>query len=261
VTPPAHESYLAVIQERFDRIRQKQADHLAEATERCAESIGSGRIAWVFGAGHSQMMAMEAYPRIGGVLGFVPMVELSLLYFTNVVGSGGLEQTIYLERVPGFAEAILRSHDPRPGDTLVVFSGSGVEVLPLEMAKGARERGLSVVAVTGLEYSRAAAERRGLDEILADRADVVIDSGLPVGDAALDLEGVDGRVGPTSTVLHTAIMDCLAVDTAQALAARGTPPYVFASPHLVGDGYDAYRDALHRFRRLVSRADLDDEGR
>lgn len=249
----AHDEYLDLVQERIDRIRETQVDALARAAAQCAESIGNGGATWVFGAGHSSMMAMESYPRIGGVLGFVPIVELGLLYFTNVVGSGGLEQTIYLERIPGYAEAILRSYQPRRGDTMIIYSGSGLEILPKEMATAAKARGLTVIGVTSLEYSREAAKRRGVERILADEVDILIDSGLPVGDAILPMEGIQYKVGPSSSIIHLSVMNSIIVDTAQQLLDAGTTPEVFHSPHLENDGYDAYKGALERFRKLVSR--------
>jgi uncharacterized phosphosugar-binding protein len=247
------DDYITVLRSCLDRLAGTQGEAIDAAAAACAGSIAGGGIAWVFGAGHSAIMGLEAYPRIGGVLGFVPIVELSLLYFSNVVGSGGLDQVIYLERVPGYADVLARSYDLRPGDSLIIFSGSGLEVLPLEMAAVARARGLTVVAVTALDYSRQAASRRGVPSILADSADIVIDSGIPLGDAAIELPGLAARVGPTSTVINAAAMNCISVATAGQLAGLGHPPDVFGSPHLTGDGYDAYAAALARYRALIAR--------
>lgn len=252
--PNHHLAYLDLVNARLERIRTNESEHIEQAAAICAEAIGGGGIGWVFGAGHSAVMALEAYPRIGGIFGFVPVVELSLLYFSNVVGSGGLDQAIFLERAEGYAESILLSHDPQPGDAMIIFSSSGVEVLPREMARGARERGLKVVAVTSTEYSTEAKRRRDLHHTLADGADVVIDNSVPPGDAILALDGLDNLVGPSSTMLNIAIMNSIAVDTAAILLERGTPPAVFHSPHLEVAGTDAYRAALRNFRRLVARA-------
>lgn len=251
----AYDRYLDVVSDRLRYICTNERNAIERAARSCADSIANGGVAWVFGAGHSAIMALEAYPRIGGVLGFVPMVELSLLYFTNVVGSGGLEQTVFLERVSGLAEAILRSHEPRAGDSMIIYSSSGLEVLPLEMALGARARGLSVIGVTSVEYSQRARLKRGLKEVLADRVDVVIDNSVPAGDAVIELEGVGCKVGPLSTILNVAIMDCISIETASHLVARGIEPVVFQSPHFETDGMNAYRDALNKFRRLISRPD------
>lgn len=256
--PNEHAAYLDLVNARIERVRANEADQIGAAATICADAIGGGRIAWVFGAGHSAVMALEAYPRIGGIFGFVPIVELSLLYFSNVVGSGGLDQAIFLERAEGYAESILLSHDPQRGDAIVIFSSSGVEVLPREMARGARDRGLKVIAVTSTEYSAEAKRRRDLDATLADGADVVIDNSVPPGDAILALDGLDNLVGPSSTMLNIAIMNSIAVDTAAILVDRGTPPAVFHSPHLEAAGTDAYRTALRRFRRLVARAGRED---
>lgn len=252
------EQYLDLVAERITRLRRTQGGAIAHAARLCADAIGNGRIAWVFGAGHSAMPALEAYPRMGGVFGFVPMIELSLLYFTNVIGSGGLDQAIFLERVPGFADAILRSHEPRAGDVLLIYSSSGLEAVPRELAQGARARGVQVVAVTSLDYSREAGRRRGVGEFLTDDADLVIDNGVPPGDAILDLPGTDSRVGPTSTIINCSIMNCIAVNTAALLRERGAEPLVFTSPHFEVEGIRSYQQALTRFRRLTGRYDATD---
>ncbi len=256
---PEHDQYLDLVLGRLEEMRKRESDSIETAADWCAEAIGSGHIAWVFGAGHSGMMALEAYPRMGGILGFVPMIELSLLYFTNVVGSGGLDQAIFLERAEGYGEAILRSYAPERGDLLIVYSSSGVEVLPKELARGARYRGLQVIGITSLEYSDEAAARRRIDRRLADEVDLVIDNGVPPGDAILELEGAPAPVGPSSTILNVAIMNSIAVDTAARLHRAGTEPQVFASPHFHDATNTSYEEALQRFRRLIGRGAL--EGR
>lgn len=248
-----HEDYLDLVLARLAEVRKREDNAIREAARYCAEAIGGGGVVWVFGAGHSAMMALEAYPRMGGVLGFVPMVELSLLYFTNVVGSGGLEQAIFLERAEGFAEAILRSNDPREGDVIIIYSSSGVEVLPKELATGARARGLKVIGVTSLEYSRYASNLRNVGRTLADEVDLVIDNAVPPGDAVLTIDGVPAPVGPSSTMLSIAVMNSIAVDTAANLARAGITPEVFSSPHFHSSTSASYGRALRQFRRLLQR--------
>lgn len=247
---PGAERYIETISSKLEEIGQ-ELPAIREAAKLSAQSISRGAITWVFGGGHSAMIPLEAYPRIGGVLGFVPIVELGLLHFWNVVGSGGLEQAICLERLPGYAQAIHTSYNTMADETIIIFSSSGLEVLPLEMADVARARGLKVVAVTSVEYSLEASRRRNRAEKLMDKADVVIDNCVPAGDAAIAIEGLANRVGPTSSILNFTIMNCLTVLTAELLIAKGADPLVFSSPHFE-DGKWSYEDALDRFRSLLA---------
>jgi uncharacterized phosphosugar-binding protein len=199
------------------------------------------------------MMAEEAYPRIGAVAGFRPVVELAVTFFHNVVGPNGLRQTLFLERVPDYGRLIFQELEARPGDAVIVFSSSGSELIIVDFVRSALEAGLPVVGVTSLEYSaRVAGERRDALR-LADMATVVIDNGVPVGDALVAVDGVAERVAPSASILNLAVMDEITVATAQALADRGTPPIVFSSPHLAGGEVAEQRmlESLSLFRTRV----------
>lgn len=247
------QDYFDLISAALSTIRSQAVTGIDEAAEYCTDAIARQNFAWVFGAGHSSMMAFEAYPRMGGVQGFVPMVEPALLLFQNVVGFAGLEQTLVLERTNGFAEAILNSYDARPGDTILLFSSSGVETLILEMARGARQRGLKTIGITSTAYSREAARQRGLAERLADAADLVIDNQVAVGDACIEVPGLGAKVAPMSSVLGMAIMNAIATATAAKLTERGHPPVVFGSPHLGGKQADAFRTRMDDYRAMFGR--------
>src|SRR5512139_1854763 len=113
--------YLDLLSERLTLLRA-QSDSIQRAADLCAATIAAGGVVHVFGAGHSRMMCEEAYPRIGAVVGFHPVVELAVTYFTPVVGGSGLRQALFLERVPGYGKVIFDEADARAGDAVIVFS-------------------------------------------------------------------------------------------------------------------------------------------
>jgi len=244
--------YLDAILPRLERLRE-QGPRIEAAAEACAEAIAAGGVVHVFGAGHSRMMAEEAYPRIGAVGGFRPVVELAVTYFHQVVGPNGLRQTLFLERVPGYGRLIFEELGALSGDVALVFSSSGVEPIIVDFVEAARAAGCSVVGVTSFAYSAATSAERGGATRLADIADIAIDNGVPVGDALVDVTGVAERVAPSASILNLAVMDEIAVATAESLVRRGSPPIVFASPHLAGEAASRERmDAsLADFRRRV----------
>jgi uncharacterized phosphosugar-binding protein len=230
-----------------------QEEAILRAGELCADHIAAGRLVHVFGAGHSRMMCEEAYPRIGAVVGFHPIVELAVTYFTPVVGGSGLRQALFLERVPGYGRVILEESVAEPGDAVIVFSSSGVEHIIMDFVDAAQEAKLPVIGVTSLEYSGSAAAERDGARRLADCADLVIDNHVPAGDALVQLDGLEERVGPSASILNLAIMDSIAVATAEALLRRDVDPLVFSSPHLVGAERSAERfdQCLDEFRKRV----------
>jgi uncharacterized phosphosugar-binding protein len=70
---------------------------------------------------------------------------------------------------------------------MVVFSNSGINALPIEVALAAKEAGLRVVAVTSLAHSRSVEPRHSSGQRLFELADVTIDTHVPTGDAAVGL--------------------------------------------------------------------------
>jgi len=215
--------------EVLERIASTQAGALEEASQWCAAAIGAGGLVHLFGTGHSRIPVEEMFPRYGSYPGFHPIVELSMTFHTQVVGANGQRQAMFIERVEGLAEAILANFELAPPDVIIVFSAGGGTAVPIEIAQGARARGLTVVAVTSLAQADV-----GEGPHLRDHADVVLDLCTPVGDALVELDGLETPVGPGSTIAAVALVNEIKVQTAALLLARGALPPVLTSPALVG---------------------------
>jgi uncharacterized phosphosugar-binding protein len=245
-------TYLEMIHSLLGELKT-EAPQIQAAADLCAKTIGAGNVVHVFGAGHSRMMCEEAYPRIGAVVGFHPVVELAVTYFTPTVGGSGLRQALFLERVPGYGRVIFDEIDVRDGDAVLIYSSSGVEHIIMDFVDAARERGLKVIGVTSLQYSTVASKERGGARRLADVADIVVDNHVPVGDALVAHEGLQERTGASASILNLAIMDAITTGTASSLLKAGIQPRVFASPHLQGAEYSRRRmdECLTAYRREV----------
>ena len=245
--------FLAAARELLERIAATQDEALEEASRICSDAIGAGGLAHAFGTGHSRIPVEELFPRYGSFPGFNPIVELSMTFHTQVVGANGQRQAMFIERVEGLAEQILASYDLRPPDAMLVFSAGGLTAVPIEMATGARERGLPVVAVTSVANASSG------KPTLLDHADVVVDLCTPRGDALIHLDGLDTPVSPGSTVAAVAIANEIKARTAAALAERGLLPPVITSPGLVGtersaELFDAaYAEHARRAARALRR--------
>jgi uncharacterized phosphosugar-binding protein len=216
------------------RIEETQAEALAEASRLCADAIGAGRLVHCFGSGHSRIPVEEMFPRYGSYPGFNPIVELSMTFHTQVVGANGQRQAMFIERVEGLAEAILANYQLEPPDVMIVFSVGGLSAVPVEIAQGARRRGLPVIAATSVEHSLAGDPSHSSGTRLLDHADLVLDLCTPPGDALVGIDGLETPVGPGSTVAFVAIANELKSQTAALLVARGAMPPVLTSPLLVG---------------------------
>ena len=257
VTARAKEGFLAAARELLERIESTQQDALHDASRICADAIAADGLVHAFGTGHSRIPVEELFPRYGSYPGFHPIVELSMTFHTQVVGANGQRQAMFVERVEGLAAQILANFELAPPDALLVFSAGGLTAVPLEMAIGAQERGLPVIAVTSVANACASQPTHSTGTRLMDHADVVVDLCTPPGDALMELEGIDSPVAPGSTLAAVAIANEIKTRTAVALAEKGALPPVLTSAALVGAGRseelfdDAYAEHARRARRVL----------
>src|SRR4051794_4270254 len=224
--------FIAAARQLLDRV-EAQGTTIDEASRLCADAIAAGGLVHLFGTGHSRIPVEEMFPRYGSYPGFNPIVELSMTFHTQVVGSNGQRQAMFIERMEGLAERILANFALEPPDVMMVFSASGLSAVPIEIALGARERGLKVISVTSVAQSEAgeATHRAGR---LLDNADVVLDLATPPGDAMVRIDGLDTPVAPGSSVAAVALVNEIKARTANLLVARGAMPPVLTSPSVVG---------------------------
>ena len=231
MTPAA--DYLRRSRELLEVV-EAQLPAIRTAADWFAASILAGRVVHVFGSGHSRIMVEEMWPRYGSFPGFNPIVELSLTFHNLVVGANGQRQAMFLENVSGLAERILRNFDLSPQDAGLVVSSSGCNVVPVEMAMGLKAAGMKVVAVVSRKHAGASTSRHPGGKKLQDVADLVLDTGAPVGDAMVKVDGLDTPVSPGSTVGGVLLVNAIKAELADRLTKAGHPPKVLTAAAVVG---------------------------
>ncbi len=241
----------------LEEVAATQADAIETASQWSAEAIAADGLVHLFGTGHSRIPVEEMFPRYGSYPGFNPIVELSMTFHTQVVGSNGQRQAMFIERTPGLAEVILSNFSFGPRDLMIVFSAGGTTAVPVEIARGSRARGLRVIAVTSVRQSMSSEIDPAVGGRLLDEADLVIDLCTPPADALVDVPGLDTPVGPGSTIAAVAIANSIKVRTAELLAERGALPPVLTRASVVGAERsrtlfdDAYREHARRIARAI----------
>lgn len=232
------DSYLADLADRITSIRSTAAQSLERAAEVMAACIQRDGLIYIFGSGHSHMLAEEAHFRAGGLAATVPMLAAAtMLHEAATVGTK-------LERLPGLVPALLARYPVGPKDVMIVVSTSGVNAAPVEAARFGKARGATVIAITSESYSQAAANGRPR---IADLADIVLDNGAPPGDATQDA-GADGlMVGPVSTVIGAALLNAALAETARRLTASGGPAPIYVSANMPGAA-DRNEDLIRRYQ-------------
>jgi predicted NBD/HSP70 family sugar kinase/uncharacterized phosphosugar-binding protein len=256
--------YLDKARDVLSRV-EDQADAIGQAADWFADTILTGRMVHVFGSGHSRILVEEMWPRYGSFPGWNPIVELSLTFHNLVVGANGQRQAMFLENTPGLAERILRNFDLKATDSALVASSGGGSVVSVEMAEGFRRRGLKVVALVSRAHAEASASRHPRGLKLMDCADLVLDTGAPVGDAMLRLPDLDTPVAPGSTLGGCLLVNAIKAEVAARLVAAGQPPTVLTAASVVGQEQSealfeaAYDEHARRLARLYQELGQKDE--
>lgn len=256
---------MSVIQDYISKSRQiidvveKQEEQIKIAARWFADSILAGRMVHVFGSGHSRIMVEEMWPRYGSFAGFNPIVELSLTFHNLVVGANGQRQAMFLENVSGLADRILRNFDITEQDTALVISSSGCNVVPIEMAEIFQKNNIKVVALVTKQHLEASTSKRTDGKKLSDFADLMLDTGAPIGDAMVKIPNLDTPVSPGSTVGGALLVNSIKAQVAQYLTEAGKPPKVLTAGVLVGTQRAtelfeaAYDEHAHRIAKMYEK--------
>ena len=253
------ESYIQKCHAIADTILAQQ-EVIADAAKIFSQSILKGNIVHVFGSGHSRILVEEMWPRYGSFPGFNPIVELSLTFHNLVTGANGQRQAMFLENVPGFAERIVRNFGLRENDSALIISSSGCNIVPVEMAELFQQKKIKVVAVLTKAHSDASKSKRSDGKKLANFADIVIDTGAPIGDSMIHIENLATPVSPGSTVGGAIIINCIKAEVARLLTEAGVPPKVLTAANIAGEAMakelfeSAYDEHSHRMAEVYKNA-------
>lgn len=247
MTTPASSAYLRGLQELLGRMDGSQAVEIEKVAELMANTIRAGGLVHLFGSGHSMLPALEIFPRYGSFVGLHPLLDPRLFWF-NVLGSFGVPEMLFLQNTEGYADVFLDGQRLRGGDVLVVFSHGGTSAVVVDAARYAKQRQVSVVAISSSEAA-GAAPRHSSGLKLSDLADLTIDTGAPRGEALVDVDGLPEPVGAATTVLAMAAGLAAVARTAEKLVESGYP--LVQSVRAEADETSAYRNVYEAYEESV----------
>jgi uncharacterized phosphosugar-binding protein len=238
----------------MDRIEATQQENIARAAELMASSIAAGRWVHTFGCGHATIPVEEMYPRIGGFVGFHPMIELPLSFFTHIVGEMGVRQFVFLEGIEGYGQRIMESYTFDPRDTLWIFSHTGINSVNIDVALRARELGMKVVVCGAAQEASLRTTRHSSGKTLFEVADVVVDNCAPLADASVSLRDHQDKIAPVSTIAFVTLVWMIIAATAEMLVERGVKLYIHPSHNLPGDStaHERLDHALREYKRRIA---------
>lgn len=219
----------------LQRITHTQLESIEACANAFASTLESGNRIFLFGTGHSHMLAEELFYRAGGLVALQPILEPALMLHESASGS------TQAERRPGVAKTIFANYKMQQGDTVVIISNSGRNAVCIDLALLAKQKGLLVVALTSIAHASSATSRHPCGKKLHEIADIVLDNCGCAGDASVYFEKLGRNAAPTSTSAGAAILNAVVAGCIEKLIEDGFPPEVFASSNV--DGGDRINDA------------------
>lgn len=230
-------NYAAHIHELLDQILKTQE----RTIDCCAETIGKAiqekHAVFVFGASHAGILAQEMFYRTGGLVVLNPILPAEVMLNIRPV-----TQTSAMERIDGYGSVILDHTPIRKGDVLLIHSVSGRNTIAIEMALAAKQKGIQVIAITNLTYSKQVSSRHASKKRLYECADWVIDNCGDFEDSCILVDGMNQKIAPTSTVCGAFIVNMLLIEVVEYLLKQGIEPPIFHSANV--DGGDAFNQVL-----------------
>ena len=211
--------YLEKIINCLERIETEEQNALLEASRLVAQTIKNGGLIFTFGCGHSHLPGLDAFYRAGGLANVSPMLD------TDLMLHNGAAKSSRMEKMMGIAPEIFRRYIPTSNDMIFIFSASGKNAVPVEMADVAKRNGVKSVGVSSLEY----AERGGK---LHEHVDIAIDCKIPYGDACISVG--ESCMGGISTYTACFILNSCLIEGARLALRDGVKPPIYISGNVEG---------------------------
>jgi uncharacterized phosphosugar-binding protein len=235
-------------------IEETQMENIRKAAEVMADSIECGRWVHTFGCGHATLPIEEMYPRIGGFVGFHPMIEIPLSFFTHITGEMGVHQFVFLERVEGYGIEIMKGYDFDKRDTMWLFSHSGINNVNIDVALESKKKGMKIVVFGAEAAAKGRQTRHSCGKTIFELADIVVDTCAPLADASVTLKNHQDKIGPVSTMAFITCVWMTITTVAEILVQRGVKLYIHPSHNVPGDDTARIRltEALAEYKRRIA---------
>lgn len=229
------EEYLNKVSELNSRLISEQLENIEKASRLVADALESGHNIFAFGTGHSHMLAEEIFYRAGGLVNIHPMLETSLMLHESA------SKSTKLERLGDYGKILFDEYKIKKDDVLFLFSNSGRNGVSIDLAAIALNNSVHTIVITDMEHTLSGESRHPSGKKLYMLGEVVIDNCGCYGDACIEIDGIDRRVSPTSTVIGASVLNAIEASAVEMMINDGIIPDIFASSNV--DGGDEINDA------------------
>lgn len=225
--------YFEKLMDNFRKVNETQEDNIKKAAELMCNAIADDRLISVYGGGgHTTLCMGEMFFRAGGLSNINPIMETGLSVFNQAL------KYLELERTVNYGRAIMKYYDLKKDDVLIIFHNIGINPATIDAAEEAKSRGVKIIAVSSSAWQNEMPEnhfiRHPNKKNLFDYADVCIDDFNPVGDAVVNVPGLDTPIAPVSNIIDFYIAHLLEIETVRQCIDMGIIPPVWSSANTPG---------------------------
>ena len=241
--------YFNSLLDNFKKVNDTQGENIKKAAELMCTAIENDRLINVYGGGgHTTLCMGEMFFRAGGLSCINPIMETGLSVFNQAL------KYLELERTVNYGSAILKYYDLKKDDVLIIFHNIGINPATIDAAEETKACGAKIIAVSSSAWQKEMpAEhfiRHPNKKNLFDYADVCIDDFNPVGDAVVNVPGLDTPIAPTSNIIDFYIAHLLEIETVKQCIDRGFVPPVWSSANTPG-GDEKNAASLEKYKPRI----------
>jgi uncharacterized phosphosugar-binding protein len=216
--------YFSQVRHILDIVEKDESDHMEQSVNLLEQCVLNHGAIYIFGASHAGILSEEMFYRAGGLMLINPIFGRE-----TMLDSRPVTLTSDMERLVGYGTILAKQR--------AKFKES--------------DAGAKVIAITNLAYSRSIKSRHSSGKRLFELADIVLDNHGDVGDATVQIRGINQKVGPTSTVVGASMLNAIIAELVQRLVDNGMDePPVFYSANIDGGDelnhklFEKYKDSI-----------------
>ncbi len=228
----AWQNYFKIMQEVVEKAYDSQGEQLEKAARVLAECTKNNGLIHLFGSGHSSLMTEDVFWRAAS------LANTHAIFESSVAGINEITKTSKIEKLEGLGNILVQYNHVEKPDIMICLSNSGNNAVTNDVALECKKRGVTVIAFTNIEYADQLTTQHSSGKKLKDIADIVIDNCSLIGDAAVKLDGLEMKVGATSTIPVAFMLQALMVQTCEYLLEEGIKPDVWYNGHLAYESED-----------------------
>ncbi len=241
--------YYEEINKFLSEILKKEKKNILKAAQLVAAHIKQDKIFYVFGpGGHSNLASQEIFFRAGGL-----MHASAILDEGTLLSNGALRSTA-VERTPGYGRIVISDNLLRQEDLLIIVNAYGINAAAIDAALEAEKRNVKTIGICSVEHAESTPldhpARHPSKSNLHDVTDVSIDSKVKVGDAVLEIEGLEQKVGSMSTFANAFILNSICIEATNLLVQENIQPPIWKSGNTTG-GDEWNQQFIHQFKGKI----------